>query len=106
MAKSTLTTGIKELIGKTFDLGLGAAYLTTEAAKKLVDELVAKGAVKKQEKGKLLEELLEKGKRQKEEVEKGISNLVDKALAGANLARRSDLEKLKKRVKDLEQRLQ
>jgi polyhydroxyalkanoate synthesis regulator phasin len=105
MAKPSLTTSMKDFLEKMLEVGLGTMQQTREAGKKLLDDLAAKGAAKKEEGGKLVTELAEKGQQQKRQLEEYLSGLVERALARADLARRSELAKLEARVKELEQRL-
>jgi len=95
-----------ELFEKTVELGLGAALLTKEAAGRLVDDLVKRGAVSREEGKKLLSHMLEKGKGQKEKMDQHISEVFERLLAKADVARRSSLEELECRVAALEKKLE
>jgi len=95
----------RELLEKTIELGLGAALLTKDAAAKLVDDLVKRGAITKEEGGKLVSDMMEKGKGQKEKMESLIRQTVERLLAKADMARRSSVEEIEKRVAALEEEL-
>jgi polyhydroxyalkanoate synthesis regulator phasin len=105
MGESAKDTSWRDLLAKTVELGLGAATLTTDATRKLVDDLVKRGAVSREDGKKLLAEMLEKGKDQKQKLEHYIAGIVEKLVTKADLARRSALEELAQRVAELEKRL-
>jgi polyhydroxyalkanoate synthesis regulator phasin len=89
---------MKELIRKTFALGLGAMALTKEAAEKLADELVKKGEVGREEAGDLVGDLLERGSKEREEVQKIVRQEMARGLAELNLPSRDDLLRLEEKV--------
>jgi polyhydroxyalkanoate synthesis regulator phasin len=94
-----------ELFEKTIELGLGAALLTKESARKIADELVKKGHVSHEEGKKLVSEMMEKGKGQKQKMEDFVVDIVEKALHKADVARQSQIEDLERRVVEMERRL-
>ena len=96
----------RELIEQTIELGLGAALLTKETATKLVDDLVKRGDVTREEGRKLVDSMLEKGKGQKERMESFVSDVVERVLSRTDVARRSAVEELERRIAELERRLQ
>ncbi len=95
----------RELLEKTVELGLGAALLSKEAATKLIEDLVKRGAVTREEAGNLVSQMMEKGKTQKQRMEDFVAEVAERVLARADLARRSSVEDLARRVAELEQRL-
>jgi len=95
----------RDLFEKTVDLGLGAALLIKEAAANLVDDLVKRGSMSKDEGQKMLSQMLEKGKEQKTKMEGLVHQTVDKMLGQADLARQSSIEALERRVTELEREL-
>jgi polyhydroxyalkanoate synthesis regulator phasin len=105
MSGETKVTSWRELLEKTIELGLGAALLTKESATKLVDELVRRGEVSREESKKLVSEMLHKGRGQKEKMEDFIAGIVERSLAKADIARRSQIEELERRLADLERRV-
>jgi polyhydroxyalkanoate synthesis regulator phasin len=105
MSGETKVTSWRELLEKTIELGLGAALLTKESATKLVDELVRRGEVSREESKKLVSEMLDKGRGQKEKMEDFIAGIVERSLAKADIARRSQIEELERRLADLERRV-
>ena len=105
MSGETKVTSWRELLEKTIELGLGAALLTKESAGKLVDDLVKRGDVSREEGKKLVTDMLEKGKGQKKKMEDFVVEVVERALGKADIARRSQIEDLEKRIAELEDRL-
>ena len=105
MAEQPKTTSWRELLEKTIELGLGAALLTKEAATKLVDDLVQRGAVTRDEGRKLVDQMMEKGRGQKEKMEAFVSDVAQRVVERADVARRSHVEDLERRVAALEERL-
>jgi polyhydroxyalkanoate synthesis regulator phasin len=95
----------REMLEKTVELGLGAALLTKDAAAKLVEDLVKRGKISKEEGSRLVSEMLEKGKGQKAKIEQLIAESVERVLTKADLARRSSVEELERRVAALEEEL-
>jgi len=96
--------GWGELLEKTVELSLGAVLLTKDAATKVIEDLVKRGAMTREEGGKLVSDMMEKGKLQKEKMEEFVAEVVERALARADVARRSSVEELEKRVVELERR--
>ncbi len=105
MADQSKITSWRELLEKTIELGLGAALLTKEAASKLVDDLVKRGAVTRDEGKKLVDQMLEKGRGQKEKMETFVAEVAERVVNRADLARRPSVEDLERRVAALEERL-
>jgi len=95
----------RDLLEKTVELGLGAALLSKEAATKLIEDLVKRGAVTREDAGKLVSDMMEKGKTQKEKMEAFVADVAERVLAKADVARRSRIEDLERRIAELERRL-
>ncbi len=105
MAEQPKATSWRELLDKTIELGLGAALLTKEAATKLVDDLVQRGAVTRDEGRKLVDQMMDKGRGQKEKMEAFVSDVAHRVVERSDLARRSRVDDLERRVAALEERL-
>ena len=102
---SEQTTSWRDVLDRMVELGLGAALLTKEATDKLVDDMVKRGAVTREDGKKLLGEMVEKGRLQKERMDEVIVETVSRMLEKADLARRSQVEALEKRIVALETEL-
>jgi len=105
MAEEKKAPTLRDLFLRSVEVGLGAAALTRETAQKVVDELVAKGAVSRAEARETVSELLERGQRQKEQLDQYLAGVVSGVLEKADLARASQVRKLEARIAELEARL-
>ncbi|MHB9130954.1 MAG: phasin family protein [Armatimonadota bacterium] len=97
------TTSWGDLLTQAMELGLGAASLTVETAQKVVNELVSRGQVSKDESAGLVDRLIAMGREQRETMTKTVEQATERAMIRMDLARRSDLEALRKRVSELEE---
>ena len=94
-----------DIIKKSLYLGLGAASLTKERAEKLVDELIEKGQLSKDEKAKAVKELLNKIEKDEKEITEKIKTVAKEAADAIGVATQNDIENLKNRVTELEKKL-
>jgi polyhydroxyalkanoate synthesis regulator phasin len=94
-----------DLFVQTLELGLGAASLTAESAQRLVHDLVQRGKMNADESESMVDRLLSAGREQREAMRGMVDRAVDETLVRMDLARRSDLDALRRRVDDLEQHL-
>jgi len=92
---------VDQLLRKLILSGIGIFALTQEKIEELVDELAKRGEIAWGEKEDLLGELIEKGREQKAEVEKRIGNKVEEILSRINIATKSDIERLEKKIDEL-----
>lgn len=102
MSEQHATTTWREMFERMMELGLGAALLTKEAATKLVDDMVKRGSVTKEDGKRLFQEMMEKGRAQKERIDEVVAETVGRVLEKSDLARRSQMEALEKRIAALE----
>jgi polyhydroxyalkanoate synthesis regulator phasin len=105
MSEEKKVTSWRQLFDQMIELGLGAALLTKETAAKWAEELVKRGDVSREEGKKLVSEMMEKGRGQKAKMESFVTDVVERVLARSDLARRSKMEDLERRVAALEERL-
>ncbi len=89
-----------ETIRKAINLGLGAFVMTKEKVESLVDELVEKGEVGKDEGKELLNKLLEKGDKTRKEIEKTAKEFIEEL----NLPSRDEFNELKAEVEKLKKK--
>jgi len=92
----------RDMFERFVEIGLGAALLTAEAARKLVDDLVKRGSMTKEEGNRLFHDMMERGKEQKQRLDEMVANMIERALERSDVARRSQFEALEKRVALLE----
>lgn len=91
-----------ELIKKAMLTGLGAASLTKEKIAEIGRDFADRGKLSQQEGEKLVEELLARVEESKQEIKKQIDERVEEILKKMNLARMSDLDELKRQIKELQ----
>jgi len=96
---------MKEIIKKSFLLGLGAATLTKNQAQKIVKELVSKNAIS----GKEGREFMKRVKREALNETKRIRKLAEieaKRVGGKlGIVSKSQIERVKKRLKTIDKEL-
>ncbi len=105
MSEQTTSATWRDMFDRMVELGLGAALLTREAATKLVDDMVKKGSMTREDGHRVLNEMVEKGREQKQRMEEVVAEVVDRVLTKSDLARRSQIEELERRVALLEAKL-
>ncbi len=93
---------IRDIINKTFSMGIGAAVTSKEQIEKLVDELVKKGEVTQAESKSMVEDLVKKGNDARAEFEQQINLKVKQRLAEMDLATKEDIARLENRIALLE----
>ena len=94
-----------DLIKKSIYLGLGIASTTKEKVETLVDELIEKGQLAKDEKSKAVQEILDKLERSEKEFKQNISKEVKEAVNSLGIATQKDINALKKIISDLEKKI-
>jgi polyhydroxyalkanoate synthesis regulator phasin len=90
---------------KAFLAALGAFELTREKVEQLVDELVKKGEVTKEERAEFVRKLTEKTSKFRTELETKIEDGIARAVDRMKVATKSDLDELQKRIDELSQKL-
>lgn len=93
---------MKDLINKGLAFGLGLAVVSKEQIEKFVEEMVKKGEVSTAESKDLMRELFEKGEAEKKEMNARIHEQLAKLLKDLNIPTKADLERLEKRIQELE----
>ncbi len=96
---------MKDTIGKAIALGLGLAVAGKEQVERTIEELVKKGELSRAESGSLAEELVRKGEEAKSRIEEMVRSRVSALLGEGALATKEDIERLERRMDELERRL-
>lgn len=94
---------MKELINKAFTLGLGFAATSKEQIEKLVDELVKKGELTRDESSKYVDELMKKGDKVKESFDDSMEDRTKQLFEKLSVATKDDIRKLESRITTLEE---
>lgn len=83
--------------------GLGAAVITRDKIEERMKRLVEEGKITREEAGRITEELLESGRGQWDEVRRRMVEAVAAAIEPLGLARREELEELKRKISEIEE---
>ncbi len=92
-------------IKKAMLLGLGLISLTKEKAEEIVDDLIKRGEVSREEKFKMMDELLREAERKEEELTGKINETVQKTITQIGLVSKKDLEAISERLAEIEKRM-
>ena len=87
-------------------LGIGAVAITEEKVKEVVNELVEKGEMNKEEGKTLVHELLTEKKKQMQDFEEKISEDVQNAIGKSKIALKDDVSRLEDKITELEATIQ
>ena len=82
-----------------------AGFGIQETVKEFIDELVKKGELNKSQGAKVFKEWTEKAGRTSELLNKNISELLTRTLGKMNLPTKEDIEKLRKEMQSLSDRI-
>ena len=96
---------MEDLFKKTISFGLGLFDYTKEKVEHLVDEMVKRGELTKQESTQAVEELWEKAEKEQSAFWNKIKEFINSMVAEMPLVRRSDLKALEDRLAALEKKL-
>ena len=94
-----------DVIKKSIYLGLGIAAATKEKVENLVDELIEKGELAKEEKSSAVKEILEKLEKSEKEFKEKTGAVVNEAVKNLEFATQKDIKELKKNISDLEKKI-
>ncbi len=94
-----------DIIKKSIYLGLGFATATKEKVETLVDELIEKEQLAKDEKSKAVRDILDKIEKGEKEFKQKISEEVKEAMSNLGLATQKDIDELKGMITDLEKKI-
>ncbi len=95
-----------DLIKRAMFTGIGVASLTKEKIEDISKEFVEKGKLSEQEGKKLVDELVTQSEESKKSVQAMVEGTVKTALQKMNIAGKSEVEELKKEIKELKKALE
>ncbi len=93
-----------DLIKQSLLAGLGALSLTKEAVEKATRRLVEEGKISAGDAQSFINEMVKEGEKMGSDFQDRVSEMVKKAVQSMNLATRSELQDLEKRVAELEKK--
>lgn len=96
---------MRDTLKKGMALGLGLAVTSKEQAEKLIDELVKKGELTRQESSEFMDDLLKKGKESQKDIDEKIQKRFNQLFDDLHVATKEDVKALEKRVNQLEEQL-
>jgi polyhydroxyalkanoate synthesis repressor PhaR len=90
-----------DLVKKAMLAGIGAFAVTKEKVEELVDDLIKKGEMSKDERAKFVRELVDKAEARSQEAKKWVDQRVKVSMSKLKMAKAEDLEALGKQMTDL-----
>ena len=96
---------MKEIIKKSFLLGLGAATLTKNQAQKIVKELVSKNAITVKESRNLIGKVRKEAINEAKRVRKLAENEAKRVVGKLGLVSKEQMAKVKERLKSIDKEL-
>jgi polyhydroxyalkanoate synthesis regulator phasin len=102
MAEKDLS--MRDIVERGLLASLGILSLTREKAQAMVDELVKRGEVRRDDSKGLVDRLVQRGEEERGSFRKLIHEEVAKVAHELNLATRADLQALEKKVEALSQK--
>ena len=96
---------MKDIIEKSINLGLGIAATSKEKVENLVDDLIAKGQLEKQEKSKAVKEILNKLEKSETEFKEKTRVVVNETINNFGFASRKEVNNLKETISDLQKKI-
>ena len=93
------------MIKKAMLLGIGLISLTKEKAEEIVDDLIKRGEVSREERFKMVDKLLREAEKKEEELTGKINEIVQNTITQVGLASKKDLEAISKRLAEIEKRI-
>jgi polyhydroxyalkanoate synthesis regulator phasin len=95
-----------DVLKKSLAFGLGVAALTTDKAKELIDQAVARGELSKDEAKSFMDDVSTRAEEERQSVRSWIYEQVNKALREAGAADAIRVSQLEGRISALERRLE
>lgn len=96
---------IEGLFKKFVYTGVGLVSMTKDKLQKAIDDMVKEEKISTKEGERIVKDFLENTGEKKKELEESLKKAVDKAIEKLNFAKSKDLEELRKRVEELENKM-
>ncbi len=97
---------MEDFLKKTLNFGLGLFDYTKEKVENLVEEMVKRGELSKQESSQAVEELWQRAEKEQAFFWEKVKDFIDRIVSEMPLVRRAELKALEERLAALEKRLQ
>lgn len=96
---------VRELLEKSILMTVGAAALTAEKAQSIINELIEKGKVSKDEGKTMFEELMERAKKEGQDVRGKIDQGLQRSVRELGVATKDDINEINKHLREIEKRI-
>ncbi len=96
----------ESLFKKLFYTGVGLTVSTKEKLEQKIKELVDKNKITAEEGKKIIDDFVTDFDKRKSELEKELKNFVKKTAEAMKFAKKNDIEKLNKRLDEIESKLE
>ena len=93
-----------EFIKKAMFTGIGLASMTKDKVEEVAKEFVEQGNLTEKEGRKLIKDMMDYSEKSRGELEALIDKYVEKAIGKLDLARKSDIDELKGKILELQQK--
>ncbi len=96
-----------DIIKKSIYFGLGSFAATKEKAEQIVDELIEKGQLSKDQRAKAVKEILDEAEKKEQEIQKLIRSNIDKILnEEIQVATKKDISRIEEHLLEIEKKLE
>ncbi|KAB8130727.1 polyhydroxyalkanoate synthesis regulator [Gracilibacillus oryzae] len=96
---------MKETFRKGVSLGLGLAAVSKEQAEKIIDELIKKGELSREDSNDIFAQLRQKGEESQGKMDEKVKQKLQAMLDDLEVVRKDDLRALEQRLAALEQKI-
>ena len=90
---------MRTFVKRSLLAGIGLLSMTHEKAHRIVEELVQRGEVRREEMARLVEDLVQRGEEERESLRKLVREELARAVDELGLATRKDLQELKAEIR-------
>lgn len=94
-----------DVIKKAMLTGVGLASISLDKAEEIAKELMEQGNLTEQEGKKLVSEMMGYAEKSKQQMEKQVRSYVEKAMGKMDVAKKSEVDDLKKTIAELQSKL-
>lgn len=98
-----------EMVRKVLLASIGAVALTQEEVEKVINKLIERGEIAEKDGRKLVKDLMEKRRKKaaevKDETEEEFENRMEEVLARMNIASKSDIDSINRKLTTLSKKL-
>lgn len=93
---------MEDFIRKIINSSMGAALLAKDKIKEFIEELVNNGKLTEEEGRRFMDDLKKETNEKRDNMEQEVKGIVERMLERMDIASRTELKKLEKRISDLE----